>query len=549
VIQQSSAPAAKTLEPEGDSGTAGAARAIRSADRSAQFAALAFVGVLGAALALFLVFGHGQWFFLDDWDFLANRRAGDLSDLLRPHNEHWSTLPILVYRALWQLFGLRTYVPYQLVAILLHLTAAVLLRQVIRRAGVGPWIATVAASLFALFGAGDQDIVWAFQMAWSAALVLGLTHLVLADHDGPIDVRDWLGLLAGLAGLLCSGVAVTMVVVVGLSALIRRGWRAALFHTAPLGFVYLVWWVAFARSEYTAAEGSAGAVLRFVWNGVSTTFGEIGQLPGVGIVVGVLLAVGLFLAWGGLDRDALRRRAAAPGALLVGSVVFLAIAGVGRAADLGAEMARASRYLHVVAALSLPAIGVAVDALMRRSRAIGSVAVAILLIGIPWNVDLLANYDSRARDMLGTPGFMLAIPRLPLATEVPRPVGPNPELAPEVTVGWLLDGVAAGRVPDPRLISPLTRANVAFRLSFLQARRQAERSSCRTLREPVIRTVTNGQTFQIDGGPIHISPPGNRFIGVTYMPTSGHTFVVVRGPLTVSMSSADSSKGRAVLCG
>jgi hypothetical protein len=72
---------------------------------------------------------------------------------LSPHNEHWSTLPILVYRMLWRFFGLRTYVPYKLITILLHLTTAVLLRVVMRRAGVNPWIATAAASLFALFGA------------------------------------------------------------------------------------------------------------------------------------------------------------------------------------------------------------------------------------------------------------------------------------------------------------------------------------------------------------------------------------------------------------
>ena len=153
------------------------------------------------------------------------------------------------------------------------------------------------------------------------------------------------------------------------------------------------------------------------------------------------------------------------------------------------------------------------------------------------------------REQLGTPGLMLSIPRVPLAEQVPRSVRPNPELAPAVTVGWLLDGVAADRVPDPGLIPPLTRANVNFRLSFLQSRRPAERSGCRTLREPVTRTVTKGQGFRIDGGPIRVTPPGNRFIGVTYAPTDGHRIVAVRGPLTVSMSSVDSSKGLAVLCG
>src|SRR5947199_8217185 len=109
--------------------------------------------------------------------------------------------------------------PYQAVLILLHLTAALLLRTVMRRAGVGPWIATVAASLFVLFGAGDESILYAANIGFVRALVLGLTHLLLADHDGQFDRRDWLGLLAGFAGLLCSGVAVTMTIVVGVAML------------------------------------------------------------------------------------------------------------------------------------------------------------------------------------------------------------------------------------------------------------------------------------------------------------------------------------------
>jgi hypothetical protein len=62
--------------------------------------------------------------------------------LFRPHNEHWVTLPVLWYRVLWQLFGLRTYDPYQLTTVILHVVAAALLRELMRRAGVGPWIAT-----------------------------------------------------------------------------------------------------------------------------------------------------------------------------------------------------------------------------------------------------------------------------------------------------------------------------------------------------------------------------------------------------------------------
>src|SRR4029078_6788207 len=98
--------------------------------------------------------------------------------------------------------------PYQAVLVALHLTAATLLRRIMRRAGVGPWIASAAALLFLCLGSGRQNIVWAFQIGFVGSLVFGLAHLILADHDGPLDRRDWFGIAFGLLGLLRSGVAV-----------------------------------------------------------------------------------------------------------------------------------------------------------------------------------------------------------------------------------------------------------------------------------------------------------------------------------------------------
>src|SRR5437763_15713528 len=99
------------------------------------------LGELGA-LVFYVVISRPMWFFQDEWDFLAQRTAFNVHDLFRPHNEHWVTLPVLLYRALWWVFGLRTYRPYQLVIILLHLGTALLIRTVMRRAGVRPWTAT-----------------------------------------------------------------------------------------------------------------------------------------------------------------------------------------------------------------------------------------------------------------------------------------------------------------------------------------------------------------------------------------------------------------------
>ncbi len=508
----------------------------------ARLALLVFAGVEVAAFVLFLVYGHSQWFFLDDFDFLADRELRDIDDLLRPHNEHWSTLPIIVYRVLWQGFGLRTYVPYQLVAIVLHLTVAALLRVVMRRAGVDPWIATLAASLFALFGAASQNIVWAFQMAWGAALVFGFTHLLLADHDGPVDRRDWLGLLAGAAGLMCAGVGVTMTIVVGVAMLVRRGWQIALLHTLPLGLAFCVWWVAYARDEYDAANLSVGVVTRFVVTGFAATFGALGQVPGVGVALGVLLVVGLVFAWAPLDRDEFRRQAAAPGALLLGAIVFLVISGTGRAGAFGPDFARSGRYLHVVGALSLPAVAIAADAAVRRWKVLWPVVVAVLVIGVPGNLGDLANRErGSAQFELGTPSLVLALPRVARADEVPRNVHPLRLQAPEVTIGWLRDGVESGRIPRPDRIDAPTAGAASLYLALEQSARPERREGCEELRRPVTRRLAKGESVQIGGfGSVRVTElDSGRVRGtVRFNPANGRTLTALTGPLDLRFALA-----------
>ncbi|MGH8983136.1 MAG: hypothetical protein ACRDY6_04595, partial [Acidimicrobiia bacterium] len=485
--------------PEGSTvdAAAGGAGSRHAGERRAPSALVAFAAVEAVAFVLFLAWGNNQWFRLDEWDFLVDREASDLKTLLEPHNEHWSTLPILVYRALWQLFGLRTYVPYQLCSIVLHLIAAALLRAVMRRAGVDPWIATAAATLFALLGAGSANILWAFQIGFTGALVLGLTHLLLADHDGPLDRRDWLGLAAGIAGLMCSGVAVTMSVVVGLAVLMRRGWRRALFHTAPLAVLYLLWWTAFARDNYGSVARTPETVAPFVRAGFSAAFDAMGQLPGLGLALGATLVIGIVLRWRQLGGATFRKVAAAPLALLVGAIVFLVIAGAGRAAFFGPSFARAGRYVHLVAALSLPALALAADALVRRWRLLVPPVLLLLLAGIPGNLEYLAQREQREPHLLGDSSLMLAFPHVPGADNVPRDLVPLPENARQVTIGWLRDGVSSGRVPDPGVIGSATAAQATFRLSIYQSDAPLPGSSCSRLSRPVERTLVKGQSIGI----------------------------------------------------
>lgn len=61
----------------------------------------AFAVAFAAGVGLLVLLGRGLWFFTDEWEFLLNRRELALAPLVAPHNEHWVSLPILIYRGLF----------------------------------------------------------------------------------------------------------------------------------------------------------------------------------------------------------------------------------------------------------------------------------------------------------------------------------------------------------------------------------------------------------------------------------------------------------------
>ena len=100
----------------------------------------------------------------------------------------------------------------------------------------------------------------------------------------------------------------------------------------------------------------------------------------------------------------------------------------------------------------LPALGVAADAVMRAvARGSTVVVIVVLVVGIPSNVNVIVNYMHRriVKNQAPYKQMMLSLPRVPTAKEVPRDVKPDQFLAHFVTIGWLLDGVASGRIPKP----------------------------------------------------------------------------------------------------
>ena len=68
------------------------------------------VGVL-ASTAVLLWHARKLWFFGDEWAFINYRAlsGGDGPGPLAPHNEHWSTIPLILYRIMWHVVGLQHY--------------------------------------------------------------------------------------------------------------------------------------------------------------------------------------------------------------------------------------------------------------------------------------------------------------------------------------------------------------------------------------------------------------------------------------------------------
>lgn len=406
-----------------------------------------------AFFVIILVLGDERWFLFDEWTFLADRQTADLGDYFEPVNGHWVALPLVVWRFLFEVFGLHTYLPYQVPVVVMHLTAAFLLRVVMIRAGVGPWIATITAGSFVLLGAGEDNIVWGFQITLVGSLVFGLAQLILSDHDGDLDRRDGLALGSGMAALLCSGVAIPMVMAVGLSVLMRRGWRMAAFQTVPLGVAYGIWHLVYQPQNALLPDGVPLSTVtdlgaQFVWNGVSGIFVALGHYPIVGLALGVMFVVGLAMAWLPLAWSEFRRRANLPVGLLLALVIALVSTMLARLFLQGVASARSPRYMHLFVALALPAVAVAADALWRRWRPIGAVAIALLVVGIPANTTAFEESLYGKPYFDGTKHLVFGIGRTDEAARVPDWVRPEPSRLLGATVGWLRQIDESGDLPE-----------------------------------------------------------------------------------------------------
>lgn len=393
------------------------------------------LALLAGAGVLLLVLGRHQWFFGDEWEFFTNRGLGPGATLSiwRPHNEHWSTLPIIVMTGLRDVVGLSSYWPYLIALLLCHLALAHVLWRICVRAGAAPLFATIGAAVFSLLGAGAENLLWAFQIGFVGALLLGWLAILVGDHPQRLSWRDTGPVVLLVGALMCSGVGVPMVASAAVAVLLRsRSWVRALAVGGIPGVVFAIWYRLIgtvngsppmpARSWTEKAHELGSGIIS---QATAVTGGPVRLVELALLVLGVCaLVVGLW-AVRGTDRG---RLAAAPLGGLVGAVVFAVLTAVGRS-DL-----TASRYVYVVVALALPMAMVVLSLAPSKPWIAGTIAVLMVAVGAH-NVALLVD-RARAEAAREASSRALVESAAELAVEGGEHLldQPDPYLNPDLTV-------------------------------------------------------------------------------------------------------------------
>ena len=275
-------------------------------------------GIVVQALVL-VSMTRNLWFFGDDWDFVLTRgtvAGAEDRGLWAPHNEHWSTLMVVIFRAIFPFAGLRSYLPYSLVQIVLHSLVVLLVFAIMRRVGVSRWVSVFVAWSVLFLGVATEALLSTTSMNHTGSTMFALAALRLALVERR---RSWhlpvLWLLM-LLSLMFSATGVPMVAFVAYYMFFSRGVRSfAISLSVPLA-AFVLWYLTAGRGEaheFVTAWEYARAT-EFVWSAIAHAFDGATGLPAGGGLIAValvlvpLLGVGRgardprldFLCWAGL---------------------------------------------------------------------------------------------------------------------------------------------------------------------------------------------------------------------------------------------------------
>lgn len=355
-------------------------------------ATLFLVLALGAFVVLTWL-GLGLTFYSDEWAFIEGRALTDPSTWWAPHNEHWSTIPIVVYRMIMELVGLRTYVPYLAVVHMLHVSGCAAVFVLVRRR-VGPYPALGASLITLLLGAGFENLFWGFQIGFVGSTAAGLWALVVLDDPPTFARRIALGALL-LVGLASSGIGLVFLAIAGVVLLGRLAWRRSWVVLVVPAAAFSLWFVAIGNTGVGVHRSPLGldtvvAIPAFVVGGFAnaggSAFGLGPTLGGAAIVVVLSMAVWKVARAG-------RQLPIVAVACAVGIALQYTLIAVARAGVTEGQV-NYSRYTYMATLLLVVAIAdtaahVQLPSIHPRRLGVLVAALVVLEASMLWNVRLL----------------------------------------------------------------------------------------------------------------------------------------------------------------
>ena len=251
-------------------------RDLRFAASEVDLRRFARVGIVIAVVASGLLIYHlnrGSSFSPDDWIWITTRRGNSLHTFLAPYNGHLSLVPLAIYRLMFAVVGIGSFVPYRLMLLVVASVTGVVIFDYGRRR-IGEFGGLILATLLLFLGPGWNDIMQPFQIAWLIAFASAILALSLLDRRRTwADVAACLLILVSIASTSV-GVALAVGIAVDL-ALTRRRWRDMWIAGLPL-LLYLIWALAYHPSPIQVS-----AVSDVPLNVVQTTAAALSGLVGL----------------------------------------------------------------------------------------------------------------------------------------------------------------------------------------------------------------------------------------------------------------------------
>jgi hypothetical protein len=134
------------------------------------------------SVAALVYWGRGQVMVGDDLFYAQRLAENSLGHAILHSNLYLIALPMALYKAMFELFGIGSYLPYRLVAIALALLCAGLF-YVIARRRIGGLLALAPTVLLLFYGSGGEELLTGARIPSLLAIASGLGAILALERE------------------------------------------------------------------------------------------------------------------------------------------------------------------------------------------------------------------------------------------------------------------------------------------------------------------------------------------------------------------------------